>query len=236
MRLDDKLTNVSPLEMFSALKKAWKNKFNNDPKKESLVVILAQWALETGRGKFMHNYNCGNVKATSAWTGDYTYFACNEIINGKIVWFYPDDPGCKFRAFNSLDEGVASYLDILYGRFGGAWPAVISGNVSDFVHLLKKQRYFTANEESYRKTSQSLFDEFMSSIHDDETLQMPDVYTVIGQQTILKKLGFDPGDIDGILGPGTLAAIKHFQLAHGLVADGIVGQKTSTALLEEYKK
>lgn len=57
-------------------------------------------------------------------------------------------------------------------------------------------------------------------------------------QTKLKQRGFDPGPIDGIPGRKTLAAIKAFQKANGLVVDGIVGPKTSAKLfspLEEIK-
>jgi peptidoglycan hydrolase-like protein with peptidoglycan-binding domain len=53
---------------------------------------------------------------------------------------------------------------------------------------------------------------------------------VTGIQKALQKLGFDPGKIDGILGPHTQAAIKQFQQANGLAADGIAGPKTQAAL------
>jgi peptidoglycan lytic transglycosylase B len=39
-------------------------------------------------------------------------------------------------------------------------------------------------------------------------------------QTALKSLGFDPGAIDGVLGHGTRAALRAWQKAHGVVADG----------------
>jgi len=45
-------------------------------------------------------------------------------------------------------------------------------------------------------------------------------------QIALKNAGFDPGAIDGKLGPKTKQAIKEFQRAKGLKVDGIVGQKT----------
>lgn len=45
------------------------------------------------------------------------------------------------------------------------------------------------------------------------------------QQT-LKSKGYDPGPIDGIYGPKTKAAVKAFQLASGLTADGTVGNQT----------
>lgn len=50
-------------------------------------------------------------------------------------------------------------------------------------------------------------------------------------QTALKRRGFDPGTADGItFGPGTEHAVRQFQAANGLVADGIVGQRTWSAL------
>jgi len=51
------------------------------------------------------------------------------------------------------------------------------------------------------------------------------------QQT-LKKLGYDPGPIDGIFGYLTERAVKNFQAAQGLRIDGIVGPKTWAALGE----
>lgn len=49
-------------------------------------------------------------------------------------------------------------------------------------------------------------------------------------QERLHKLGFNPGTIDGIRGRNTIKAVKLFQAARGLEADGIVGPKTFAAL------
>ncbi len=51
----------------------------------------------------------------------------------------------------------------------------------------------------------------------------------IVQQRLLD-LGYYKGKVDGIWGPKTLSAVKSFQKAKGLVADGIVGAKTEKAL------
>ncbi len=48
-------------------------------------------------------------------------------------------------------------------------------------------------------------------------------------QQALKAAGFDPGPVDGIRGPRTIAAIKAFQTARGLTVDGIVGPQTTAA-------
>ena len=54
-------------------------------------------------------------------------------------------------------------------------------------------------------------------------------------QLALKNAGFDPGKIDGKLGPRTERAIIAFQKANDLVPDGIVGRKT-WAKLKVYSK
>ena len=49
-------------------------------------------------------------------------------------------------------------------------------------------------------------------------------------QSELKRMGFDPGEVDGVMGSRTKSAIKEFQKANGLTADGIVGPQTATVL------
>ncbi len=49
-------------------------------------------------------------------------------------------------------------------------------------------------------------------------------------QQALKNAGYYDGKIDGVKGKGTKKAIKDFQKANGLKADGVVGRKTWEAL------
>ncbi len=50
-------------------------------------------------------------------------------------------------------------------------------------------------------------------------------------QTALKNAGHDPGTIDGVFGSRTEAAVKAFQDANDLTADGIIGRRTSAKLV-----
>ena len=49
-------------------------------------------------------------------------------------------------------------------------------------------------------------------------------------QTKLKRWGYYNGEIDGIYGSKTLAAVKWFQSKNGLSVDGIAGPKTLAAM------
>lgn len=54
--------------------------------------------------------------------------------------------------------------------------------------------------------------------------------TVMSIQRALIAKGFVPGEVDGIWGRRTIAAVKAFQAHAGLEVDGIVGPRTSAAL------
>lgn len=49
-------------------------------------------------------------------------------------------------------------------------------------------------------------------------------------QRKLNEKGFSVGNVDGIFGKNTATAVKKFQTANGLTADGIVGEKTAKLL------
>lgn len=53
---------------------------------------------------------------------------------------------------------------------------------------------------------------------------------VVELQQQLIDLGYDAGQVDGIFGPNTRAAVISFQRNQGLSADGIVGPRTRAAL------
>jgi peptidoglycan hydrolase-like protein with peptidoglycan-binding domain len=57
-----------------------------------------------------------------------------------------------------------------------------------------------------------------------------DLQTLMGVQTALQNLGFDPGTCDGVDGPNTQTAVRAFQASRGLESDGVVGRDTRAAL------
>ena len=57
----------------------------------------------------------------------------------------------------------------------------------------------------------------------------------IALQTALQKLGFDPGKIDGVLGRGVRAAVRLYQKAHNIPADGFPTMAVLSKVLVEVK-
>jgi peptidoglycan hydrolase-like protein with peptidoglycan-binding domain len=55
-------------------------------------------------------------------------------------------------------------------------------------------------------------------------------------QRLLRRLGDAPGPIDGLYGPLTTAAVRRFQEARALAADGVVGPHTMGRLVAERNK
>jgi len=85
-------------------------------------------------------------------------------------------------------------------------------------------------EKTYSVEVRSAFPEKVSTVASVSQWTIKDV------QAALKNAGFDPGSIDGKLGPRTQQAIKEFQRAKGLKIDGKVGPKTWAELSKYQKK
>lgn len=155
-------------QLIGGLVEGWYKKFGEVPKKESIGVLYAQNALETGGTVAMWNNNIGNVKFVANGGNiddgkEYMMLANTwEIINGKKVIFQPPHPATWFRSFETLGDGVAHHLDFLRNkRYKKSWSAVEAGDPAEFAHLLKVAGYYTASEADYIKLMKYYFNKFM---------------------------------------------------------------------------
>lgn len=161
-------TPVKEYELFVTLKHLFP-----DLKPKSACLLMAQWALETGRGEKCMNYNIGNFKAFG--DRDYTYFqtwerlpeskahACiakssinapaefvRQLPSGAvIVRFKPNHPVCRFAAYESLEDGVTDYVDQLKSKYEEAWHAVEDADAHGFINGLLQGHYFTGSALLY---------------------------------------------------------------------------------------
>ena len=194
-RLPAVKTPTPVADLIQALWAAWIKFFGVPPaNRESIWILTAQTGLETGWMSQCYGWNLGNVKSREGDGYDYQFYACNEILSlaqaqkyvakdpttakvttvrsdGKaIIWFYPDNPGCRFRAHQSLHEGALDHLRLLVRRFEKAWPEVIEGDVRGYSHALRLQKYYTADEASYTKTLEGCFKIAAKAVVDYDSL------------------------------------------------------------------
>jgi hypothetical protein len=127
---------------------------------------------------------------------------------------------------------VAMYADFL--GFGGVGRYVYSDGRS-WVHADTgpKGKFWIATAP---KKPYAYVDTFLPTLR--RQLQfaiIPNKYETQILQTLLTKLGFYRGPIDGKFGKGTQIAVKAFQQSAVLMADGVVGRKTWNALFIKVK-
>ena len=155
----DKLTQLTLEEAIRAFADGWSVALGWDPKARQLAILVAHVVLENGAEfKALHNYGFGNVKANPEWPGKYSMYRCNEVINGKVVWFDPPNVACWFRAYDTAEEGAIEHVKFLSGvaRYHLAWAELCGGDAVGFVHELRNAGYFTGPEDSYARAVASI--------------------------------------------------------------------------------
>lgn len=145
----NKLTPLNGDEAAKAIAAGYKKVTGKTPKKKILSLLLGQWALETGNGKYIHNYNFGNVKASSG-SPYVQHFRCSEIIDGKEVFFDPPHPQTAFAAYKTAEDGAIAFINTLKRREHW-WKGLNTGTPDGFIKgLITKPAYFTANPDKYK--------------------------------------------------------------------------------------
>jgi flagellum-specific peptidoglycan hydrolase FlgJ len=167
-QVPDLITPLRVPDLYVALGAAWRDEFNTVPARRSLLIVLAQWAEETGRGAACHNWNLGNVRHVDGDGCDWFELRVWENVHGTKVWGIG-----RFRAFGSLDEGARAHLRFLREHYASAWLAVLTGSPADFVHMCKMHGYFTGDEGDYTRAVVSLVAEFDRALPPDATTTTP---------------------------------------------------------------
>ena len=86
-----------------------------------------------------------------------------------------------------------------------------------------------AKLDSYQRALESPRSNFSSGNSSSDFIRVSGV-SVSDVQRALRNAGFDPGPVDGKAGKKTKSALREFQRSKGLSADGVLGQKTWSAL------
>jgi hypothetical protein len=159
IELANVITVVTADEAAAAISEGYRRLEGKRPTAAILALLLAQWALETGNGKYVHNFNFGNVKRYGS-TPYYQYFRCNEIIDGVTKWFDPPAPECAFAAYKNAADGAEAFVKTLRNR-AHWWKGLQSGNIGTFnTALSTAPKYYTASPSLYLTGLQNRVDAY----------------------------------------------------------------------------
>ena len=143
-------TRLDGTQAADALRAAWTKVTGAAPSEETVAVLTAQWAHETGNGGSMYNYNFGGIKGVSP-SGLAVSQRTREGF-GASEHTITD----RFRAYRTAEEGATDYVKLITQRFPEAAQSAQNGDPTGFVAGLKQRGYFTGDPASYTRSVASL--------------------------------------------------------------------------------
>jgi len=150
-------TRLDGNQASEALRAAWTHVTGEPPSEQTVAILTAQWAHETGNGASMYNYNFGGIKgmgpsglSVSQRTKE-GFGASERTITDR------------FRAYRTAEEGATDYVQLLTRRFPEAVQAAQNGDPGGFVAGLKQRGYFTGDATAYARSVSSITAQAMSN-------------------------------------------------------------------------
>ena len=165
--LDMEITPLTEEQATYHLREGWYKLYESYPSNNTLAILWAQTALETGRWSMLRNNNWGNIKRRSSiqyWTS----YEAGEYLNKgdglKHYMFYPYHPQTHFSAWKTASDGAKGYIEFLLSkkRYEKAAVELIAGDPVTYCAELRKGGYFTAPLDHYTSIVVKLFKEFHS--------------------------------------------------------------------------
>lgn len=205
-----------------------KNDVIADMKASRILASLtaAQALIESNKGNSGLTQKANNlfgIKAGKTWKGMYVTMPTKEYVNGRYITV-----DAKFRAYASWSESINDHSKFL--RDNKRYANLIG--VTDYrlaCKLIKDDGYATS--PTYTKTLTDTIERYKLYEWDGQTvlptLRRGDKNAYVwAWQNYLTLCLMYTGKIDGIFGEKTEEAVKKWQSANGLVADGIIGPKS----------
>lgn len=143
-------TRLDGTQAAAALRSAWTNVTGQPPSQQTVAVLTAQWAHETGNGASMYNYNFGGIKGASP-----DGFSVSQRTHegfGATERAITD----RFRAYRTAEDGATDYVKLLVHHFPEAAESATKGDPVGFVQGLKQRGYFTGDPTAYTRSVSSL--------------------------------------------------------------------------------
>lgn len=149
-------TPMQPEQAARELAQAWRAEFGKPAPPGAVALLWAQWALETGRGRWMVDFNFAGVKgkapgggSTLCWTSEGADNDAHRVRD-------------RFRAYRSAQAGARDYIALLARRYPDALDRARDGDAEGFVQALVRGGYFTSEPDAYLHALHSLSRQFLS--------------------------------------------------------------------------
>lgn len=184
---------------------------------DARLLLLGQVWAESRFGSTSDWGTSNNWGAVTYHKGDGKFIEhADHDANGKPVVY-------RFQAYDTQLDAARDWLRVI---MRGSVPAVISmANAYELAAAMKANRYYTGvsgTEEDRIKAYTS----FLTSSAEFVRSRLAGARV----QECLQAAGYDPGPVDGVIGPRTIAAVRAFQGDHGIRVSGIVDAETRLAL------
>lgn len=194
-------TVVSPAEVYVALRLQLEAQLGREQTtRAGAMILLGQMALETGRFQSTMNYNFGGVKCGPSWKGCWQHFATLEHVSedeaqvhlahvppgakvervgvgddGRVILrFSGRHPVNRFRAYETLDDAVASHVRFLLGqRYRPSVHLAMAGRADDYAISLRAAGYYTGDAATYARNVRQLAREYEQSLPSDVPIPAP---------------------------------------------------------------
>lgn len=147
-------TPMSPQQATHHLMLAWEKVTGHEATLEIISVLWGQWALETGRGRWMVDYNYAGLKGVAPDGGWAYWWTWEETASG------PHRVRARFRNYESADRGAEDYVGLLWRLYPKAVAAAREGNAAEFIEELVDGGFFTEIPKHYKRSVISLAAEF----------------------------------------------------------------------------
>jgi hypothetical protein len=139
-------TPVTSEQASSLIGDALEHVTGEKPSPETVAILTAQWAHETGNGASMFNYNFAGIKGTGP--------SGLSVVQRTREGFGASERTISdnFRAYRTAEEGAHDYVSLMKSRFPGALEAARQGDPAGTVRALKQAGYFTGDENAYTRS------------------------------------------------------------------------------------
>lgn len=169
-QVDPVRTPLSDETLIAALEAAYVDCLGHEPRHETLAVLLAQIALETGHASSLICWNLGNYKRGPG--PDWCAFETFEYVGTPPV---KTPMVCEFSAWPDLQSASAFFVSALYGRWPEAWAGAVAGDPEAFSVGLRARGYYTAPVGLYAAGVKRWFAFYAALLGGDSAVTEPEL-------------------------------------------------------------